>query len=156
MYNQNSNYSNPFDYENSFHHHCGHFFKNAFEKFGNDRRNEWYEKFQNFFAGKKAANITDQGDSFIIELFAAGLIKSNFKVEVRDDVLTIRYSESNKKEDKKYVLREYKLVSFERRFQLNNRVLTENISATYQDGVLSIILKKNPETNQPEQEITVE
>lgn len=156
MYNQNSNYSNPFGHEHPFHHHCGHFFKHAFEKFGDDRSNEWREKFKNFFAGKKAANIIDNGDSFSIELYAAGLIKSNFKIFVTDDVLTIQYKDGEAKEDKKYAYREYKPVSFQRQFQLNDRVLTENISATYQDGVLCVTLRKNPETNQPEQEITVE
>ena len=55
----------------------------------------------------------------------------------------------------KYTYQEYSQGSFERQFRLNNKVITETISASYADGILKVTLPKNPATNKPAQNITV-
>ncbi|WP_221391118.1 Hsp20 family protein [Dyadobacter sp. NIV53] len=52
-------------------------------------------------------------------------------------------------------IRNISLVPSERLFQLNGKVLTDNISAGYVDGVMTVTLPKNPETNKPAQEVNV-
>ena len=97
---------------------------------------------------------TDTDDTII--LFAPALAKENIKLAIKNDVLTISYEGTEPAENQtKYTYQEYGHRSFERAFQLNNKVLTERISATYADGVLKVVLPKNPETNQPAQTITV-
>ncbi|WP_293785017.1 Hsp20 family protein [uncultured Pedobacter sp.] len=57
---------------------------------------------------------------------------------------------------KKYSRREYSNGAFERAFSLNGKILVENISARYADGILQVTLPKNPETNIPEKSILVD
>ena len=110
-------------------------------------------------------NIEETNADYIISLFAAGLIKERVSLTVKDDVLQIAYpgtdagtdqeinSESTAKGNVTY--QEYKQGAFERLFRLNNKVLVERISASYADGVLNVVLPKDPATNVPAQTITV-
>lgn len=139
---------------------CGGPFSRMFSgKFGgySDGKNPWEKAFRSQFGNRKAANIEETDSEFKISLYAAGLIKSNFKISVTDDVLTIAYNvpEAGEKNDSKYAHLEYEPSSFERSFQLNGKVLTDNISASYVDGVMMVTLPKNPETNKPAQEVNV-
>jgi HSP20 family protein len=118
------------------------------------RMNEFFGNIGN----RKSANIEESDASFIISLYAAGLNKNNFKVSATEDILSITYTAPATTEETQnnYIHREYEPASFNRSFQLNGKVLTENISATYTDGVLKVTLLKNPETNKPAQEVNVD
>ncbi|CAH0179805.1 Acid shock protein [Pedobacter sp. Bi27] len=106
---------------------------------------------------KVPVNIEETESSFIIELFAPALVKENLKVITKDDVLTISYQAKEEADSaKKYSRREYSNGTFERAFGLNGKVLVENISASYADGILKVTLPKNPETNTPEKDILVD
>lgn len=124
-------------------------------------------KFGGFWGGRHAGfhqvpvNIEETDSEYVISLFAAALMKENIKLAVKDDVLTISYQgadQSDKTENPtpgNYTYQEHSNHSFERSFQLNNKVLTDSISANYTDGVLKVVLPKNPETNKPAQTITI-
>ncbi|GAB2537393.1 Hsp20/alpha crystallin family protein [Spirosoma aerophilum] len=105
-------------------------------------------------------NIQETETEFILSVFAAGIVKENVTLSVKDDVLTIAYtgSESTEKADSttaNYTHQEHGDRSFERAFRLNEKVLTESISASYANGILKVILPKNPATNKPAQTISV-
>ena len=139
---------------------CGGSFSRMFaNKFAGQfgGRAPWGKAFGGPFGNRKAVNIEENESEFVISLFAAGLIKSNFKVSASDDVLTIAYAVPQESEttQSKYTYQEYEPGSFERSFQLNGKALTENMHAVYADGVLKVTLPKNPETNKPAQEIDV-
>ena len=129
-------------------------------------------KFGNFWAGSRygrhgggshqvPVNIDETDTDYVISLFAAALIKENVKLTVKDDVLTISYQGTDERADTeqgtsgKQSYQEYQNRSFERSFRLNDKVITESISASYADGVLKVVLPKNPATNKPAQTITV-
>lgn len=129
-------------------------------------------KFGGFWAGQgfgrhgggfhqPPVNIEENETSYTISLFAAGLVKENVKLSVKDDVLTIAYQgndaadQPNQPNISKYTYQEHRNHSFERPFRLNDKVLTEQISASYTDGILTVVLPKNPETNKPSQTISV-
>jgi HSP20 family protein len=102
-------------------------------------------------------NIEETENSFIIHLFAPALVKENLKVVTKDDVLTISYKPNESAETtEKFNRREYSNSAFERAFALNGKVLNEQISAAYTDGILKVTLPKNPETNTPEKDILVD
>ena len=134
---------------------CGPFSKMFSGQFGG--KAPWKEGFRSHFLNRKAANIEETESFFKISLYAAGLSKSNFKISVSNDVLTIAYvvPQTGETAENKYTYQEYEPGSFERSFQLNGKVLTENISADYTDGVLIVTMPKNPETNKPAQEVNV-
>ena len=107
------------------------------------------------FGNRKAANIEETENEFTIWLYAAGLQKSNFNVSVTDDVLSIVYTAPEAADTTKYSHVEYQPSSFSRSFQLNGKVLSNNITASYTDGVLKVTLPKNPDTNKPAQTVEV-
>lgn len=120
-------------------------------------RGPWGKAFASHFGNRKAANIQEDESAFKISLYAAGLVKSNFKISVKNDVLSIAYDagETGETDKNRYAYQEYEPSSFERSFQLNGKVLTDSLSATYVDGVLLVTLPKNPETNKPAQQVDV-
>lgn len=103
----------------------------------------------------RPVNISENKEYFALQLFAAGLKKEQFQISVKNSVLTISYKETERKSDSDYIYQEFYPNSFERSFQLNDKVATENISANYEDGILTVILPKDPENNQPAQEIKI-
>lgn len=79
-------------------------------------------------------------------------------MQVQDQVLTISYTdESNTLEDKNTntIYQEFYPTSFERRFQLTEKVLEDKIAASYENGILTVVLLKNPEKNKPEQTVEI-
>lgn len=108
-------------------------------------------------------NIETTESSFVLTLFAAGLVKENITLVVQNDVLTIAYkgadaapeAEAEAAPDPRYTRREFRNASFERAFQLNGKVLVAGITAHYAEGILTVTLPKNPDTNQPAQSISV-
>jgi HSP20 family protein len=132
---------------------CGPFSKMFSGGFGG--KHHWGKAFGAHFANRKAANIEENESEFRISLYAAGLAKSNFKISVSNDVLTIAYNAPETAETSQFTYQEYEPGSFERSFQLNGKVLTDSINAEYKDGVMIVTLPKNPETNRPAQEVNV-
>ena len=118
----------------------------------------WAGRFAGGF-NQVPVNIEETDTEYVISLYAAGLVKENIKLAVKDDVMTISYTGNESSEEAgnttNYTYQEYNSRSFERSFKLNDKVLTENITASYTDGILKVILPKNPETNRPAQTITV-
>lgn len=108
-------------------------------------------------------NIESTDTSFVLTLFAAGRTKENFTLAVQNDVLTISYQgtdtasdDAAAQPDPRYTRQEFRNASFERAFQLNGKVLVEDMAARYADGVLTVTLPKNPATNQAAQGIRVD
>lgn len=141
------------------HRGCGGFGKRFGSMFGHTAQSgsQWKNAF-NSFGNRKAVNIEETDTTFIISLYAAGLQKNNFAISITGDVLTIKYTapEDLQNNPNQYAHVEYQPGSFERSFQLNGKVVTDSISATYVDGVLKVTLPKNPETNKPAQQVKVD
>ncbi len=94
---------------------------------------------------RPAVNITEHDDAFIIALAAPGKAKSDFKVSVEKDQLTITATktESTEGEPKpRYTLREFNYAQFKRSFRLPETVSTDDIAASYENGILTLRLRK--------------
>jgi len=113
--------------------------------------------FDDFFGGRSlsgllsskapAVNISEDQDSYHVELAAPGLKKEDFKLNVEDDVLSISVEkkEEKNKTEKGYTRREFNYTNFSRSFTLPDSVNTDGIKASYKDGVLEIDLPKKEE-----------
>lgn len=117
----------------------------------------WMKHFGGMFGNRVPVNIEETDEAFHLSLYAAGLSKEAFTISVKNDVLTIAYKapEGAGDDSAQYAHREHQKTSFERMFQLNEKVLTDRISATYTDGVLKVTLPKDPENNKPAQQVSV-
>lgn len=109
----------------------------------------WSEWFTDGAAGKQLSlpkvNITESDASFSLEFAAPGLHKKDFKIDVNNNVLTVSAAQEESKEDKEkqYTRREYSYSSFSRSFTLPEEVEQEKIEATYDGGILKLVLPKN-------------
>lgn len=94
-----------------------------------------------------AVNVLETSEGFRIEVAAPGLQKSDFKLNLDHNRLTISAEKEKKGEEtnEKYTRREFSYSSFQRTFTLPTTVDGEKINATYVDGVLNVELPKREE-----------
>ena len=96
-----------------------------------------------------AVNVKDTADSFKIEMAAPGLKKDDISVHLENGVLTISSEKESESSDKdkegNYTRREFNYRSFKRVFNLPESAATDDISASYKDGVLDILIPKKEE-----------
>ncbi|MFZ1561419.1 MAG: Hsp20/alpha crystallin family protein [Saprospiraceae bacterium] len=95
-----------------------------------------------------SVNITENNDTFTLELAAPGLDKKDFNIFVDKDQLVISASKEVKNEDKeegKWTRKEFNYTTFKRTFHLTDAVDAENINAEYNKGILTLVLPKREE-----------
>lgn len=104
-------------------------------------------KAENFLQSSVPVNILESEEEFLIELSAPGLKKDLFKISLEDQLLSISLElpAENESETKAYRKREFKPFNFKKSFSLPKTVLTERISAAYENGVLKLHLPKAEE-----------
>jgi len=92
-------------------------------------------------------NIIKNEESFTLEIAAPGLEKEDFKLDIKDNVLSIsaEHSTENKSETINYRSREFNFSSFQRSFTLPEHTHVDHISAEYKNGILSVVLPINEE-----------
>lgn len=104
------------------------------------------------------ANIVEGKKEYHIELAAPGLDKKDFRIEIKNGILTIRAEkeETTKSDDKNYISREFSYSSIFRSFVLPDNLLADAIDATYENGVLQLKLpKSNVSISEPVKQIEV-
>lgn len=91
-----------------------------------------------------AVNILEEKDDYVVEMAVPGFNKNDFKLKVEEDMLTIEAEAKEEKEEveKNYTRREYTHQSFSRSFRLPENVKEDNIKATYENGMLKLLLPK--------------
>ncbi|NLO97357.1 MAG: Hsp20/alpha crystallin family protein [Peptococcaceae bacterium] len=96
--------------------------------------------------GSMKVDIKETDQEYIVEAEIPGVNKEDIKVELDDDLLTIQVqaNEEINEERDRYIRRERRCSSMSRSFYVEN-VQTDNITAKYENGILSIKLPKiNP------------
>lgn len=96
-----------------------------------------------------AVNIAEDKDCFLVEMAAPGLQKSDFNIEVNNNLMTISCEKKEVNEDKEngetYTRREFSYQSFTRSFTLPESVDCDKISANYEKGILHVSIPKKEE-----------
>jgi len=95
-------------------------------------------------------NIKETAEAFMIEVAVPGLKKSDFQIDLDNQVLSIstETKEENEHKEENYTRREFGYSSFKRTFNLPESVNDEKINANYKEGILSILLPKKEEAKQ--------
>jgi len=106
-----------------------------------------------------AVNVIEGADEFRIELAAPGVYKEDFNIALDNDVLDISvdkvFTESDEVKEN-YTRKEFNYQNFKRSFNLPDSVLGTEISASYENGVLLIVLPKREEAKvQPKRVIEI-
>jgi HSP20 family protein len=95
-----------------------------------------------------AVNIKEDKEGFEVEMSAPGFEKSDFKIELNNNLLTIsseKKIENETKEDQLFTRREFSYQSFMRSFSLPETIDSGKIVAKYENGILAISIPKKEE-----------
>lgn len=104
-----------------------------------------------------AVNISEGKDQFFIDVAAPGLNKKDITLNTQNNVLYISTETNSENEEigKNFARREFRYSCFERSFVLPDNVDAENISASYKNGVLQIIVKKITKPDKPVRRVKI-
>lgn len=127
------------------------YFNNVFDSLFSDALNK------NYGVNKiPHVNIYETENEYKIEVAAPGLDKSDFKVELKKDNLSLwveKKIDTDTQND--YTRKEFDYTSFARSFVLPEGIDAEKINAEYNNGVLTVSIAKKAEAKLLQREITV-
>lgn len=103
-----------------------------------------------------AANITESDSYYQVELAVPGYSKENFSINLDKNLLILKGRKERKEEDVKYLRKEYSYEVFQRSFYLPQTADLEKITASYEDGILKVVIAKKEEAKvKPVREIKI-
>ena len=132
---------------------------NGYKTFS-DLVNEMFNEekvYTNQFIAIPPANIVESKFDFRIEIAAPGFEKSDFKIDLDKNLLTISLDKSvDENKEETYNLKEFNFNSFNRSFRISEKINTEKVNAIYKNGLLQITLPKREEAiEKPAREIKI-
>ena len=86
-------------------------------------------------------NISETDNSFVLSIAAPGLEKSDFAIQLENDSLSISVNKTSEVEQK-FLRKEFDYKNFKRTYTLPESVDRNSIKANYENGILTIVLKK--------------
>ena len=93
-----------------------------------------------------AANIKEEKEKFLVQLAVPGLKKEDFKIELKEKLMTISVDKTTEKSQDEiqptYSLKEFGFTSFKRSFTLPETIELEAITAQYEQGILQLDIPK--------------
>lgn len=94
-----------------------------------------------------AVNIKEDDKQYIIELAIPGMSKGDVNIDIEKDILLVSSgkSEEKKEEQDAYSRREFGKMSFCRSFSIPDDVKSDDINASFKNGILNIELPKSEE-----------
>ena len=107
--------------------------------------------------GYVPVNIKESGNGYILEVVAPGFEKTDFKVNIDNNVLTVSAEKKSeeKKENVKQIRKEYSYRSFKRSFTIDDKIDATAVEATYVHGVLELNLPKKAEVREGAKDIKI-
>jgi len=93
-------------------------------------------------------DIINNDDHYLLEAELPGFKKDEIAIDLKNDILSISATKAGEEneggDDKNYIRRERFEVSYQRAFKVRD-VKNDEISASYEDGILKITLPKKDE-----------
>ncbi|NVK84365.1 MAG: Hsp20/alpha crystallin family protein [Cytophagia bacterium] len=101
-------------------------------------------------------DIAETANSFEIEVAVPGFNKKDFSIDLNEGLLTISGERKFEKEktEKNFYSIQTEYGSFKKSFQLPDNVVSDKIEASYENGILSLVIPKD-ETKKIVSKITV-
>ena len=119
--------------------------------FGRDLFNWENNNFSSTSTTLPSVNIKETAGSYEVEVAAPGMDKSDFKITLDGNLLTISSVKQHKEttEQENFTRREFSYQSFQRSFELPKNVVdVEQIKARYENGLLLLTVPKKEEAKQ--------
>ena len=101
---------------------------------------------------RPAMDVVENDNDYTVRVDLPGLSPDDVSVEIEDHTLTIsgEMGDTVERESDRYHYRERRYGSFQRSVRLPNSVDTEQIDASFENGVLNVVMPKLPQA-QPKQ-----
>lgn len=106
-----------------------------------------------------AVNVIENEADYKIEVAAPGMTKEDFNIHLADDnqlVITMEKKNESKNDKSKYLRREFSYSKFQQALVLPEDVEKDHISASVNDGVLTIDLPKKTQEEKAKECKTIE
>lgn len=102
-------------------------------------------------------DVRESSAEFVIEVELPGMDEKDVNVTLANGVLTLKGEKKSEREEKKddYHVSERSYGSFQRSFRMADTIDAEKVKATFEKGVLKIILPKRPEAVPTEKRIPI-
>jgi HSP20 family protein len=93
-------------------------------------------------------DVVEEGDAYIVKANIPGINPEDIDITFTDNVLTIKgeMKSDDEVKENRYHMRERRYGAFSRSISLGDRINGDNISAAYDNGVLSLTLPKAEES----------
>ena len=112
--------------------------------------NDWFN--DSVFGGQRtitspALNILEKENGFRIELAAPGMVKEHIKVDINKEnqlVISAEKKTESEEEQRRYLRKEFAYAQFVKTLTLPDDVDKEGISASYENGILSVEIPRKP------------
>ena len=103
-------------------------------------------------------DIMEKGEMFELRFELPGVSKKEINVEIKDEVLTVSGEKTAEElgEKERCYMNERRYGKFSRSFRLSEHVSSDNISAKYSDGILTLLLNKSEQSVSNSKMIKVE
>ena len=94
--------------------------------------------------GGSALNVYEKDDSLVVEAEMPGFDPDDIDLSIERGMLTIRgeMEEEDQREDRNYLVREYRRGTFLRSVRLPDTVDTEKVQTSFENGVLKLVFPK--------------
>jgi len=105
-----------------------------------------------------ACDVYEDGDNLVAEMNLPGLKDQDINIGVKDDRLRVsgEREEVNEKKEKNHYTKEIRRGSFDRVIPLPSAVMRDQVKATYEDGVLKVVMPKKTDTDGDTTKVKVE
>lgn len=123
--------------------------------------------FDDFFTSERKSNINqvmktdikDNGDYYEFKIEVPEIQKENIHLSLDEGYLTIEasvHTNTDQKEKGHYVRKERYYGNFSRSYYIGEGIKEEDIKATLENGILTLIVKKSSENQKEKKYITIE
>jgi HSP20 family protein len=95
-----------------------------------------------------ATNVSKQEEKVVLDLSVPGFTKDDLEILIAGKTLTVKGEKPHrlKKTGIEYIVEEFSMDSFERKFRLSDEINAEHINAKCENGVLHIIFMEGKKT----------
>ncbi len=101
-------------------------------------------------AASMRTDVTEQDGEYCLDAELPGFNKEDINIELNDSILTItashKDSSDEKNEEGRYIRRERRSSSYQRSFSVAQNIKPEDITARYENGILTVHIPKKEET----------
>ncbi len=101
-------------------------------------------------------DVEDKGDAYVLEAELPGMKKEDIDIQIENDCLTISATRKVEEEDKKrnFVKQERFYGSYTRSFNVSG-IDVDGIEASYNDGILTLVMPKQVELVPPTRKLEI-